>query len=356
MAFRSHKTMIGLVLICLGGALAQDVRLRTPGVGDWPRTGKYGPGTRHLNIRNHLHREIHVEVLSGGASDLKSDAFILGPGKDTVYEVPNVWRASRLWGRTEAKQSGPSTLVEWTMGGRDWYHISLVDGYNLPVTVTPVPGTYAKSDSTDPFQCGSISCTEDLLQDCPAELRKLDGFGQVAQCLSACSKYNEDEFCCRGDYNSAESCKPATWEMDYPRVFKNACPTAVTYAFDDSSNTFVCPSGIDGFGPDYDIGFGALRASSEPTVLSAIQAGPRMSMRLEPGVLRYSGAPGGDLRVGLFDARGRALLERPITASAGSIPLPPLPRGAYRAVLYSGDGILETRDLGEVPLKDTPFQ
>jgi hypothetical protein len=347
MSIRSSKALICLVLACLGGALAQDIRFRPAGTGDWPRTGKYGPGTRHLNIRNHLHKEIHVEVLSGGTSDLKSDAFILGPGADTVYEVPNVWRASRLWGRTESKQSGPSTLVEWTMGSRDWYHISLVDGYNLPVTVTPVPGTYAKSDSTDPFQCGSISCTEDLLQECPSELRKLDGFGHVSQCLSACSKYNNDEYCCRGEYNSSETCRPAEWEMDYPRAFKNACPTAVTYAFDDSSNTFVCPSGIDGFGPDYDIGFGALRASSEPTFVTAPMGGPRMSMDLSRGTLRYSGAPGGNLRVGLYDARGRSLLEKPITASAGSIPLPPLPQGSYRAVLYSGDRVLDSRELSE---------
>jgi hypothetical protein len=310
----------------------------------WPHEGKYGHGTRHLRIRNHLAKLIYVEVLSGGSSALKSDAFTLPAGGDTVYEVPNVWRASRLWGRTEKTQSGPSTLIEWTMGKRDWYDISLVDGYNLPVTVAPVPGTYAKSDSTDSFQCGSISCTEDLLPDCPEALQKKDAFGQVLQCLSACSKYNQDEFCCRGVYDSAQVCRPSSWEVDYPKLFKNACPTSVTYAFDDSSNNFICPAGADGIGPDYEIGFGALRVSPEPIPVFRAIAAPRLRTEFAPGLLRYETDGEGDLRLALYDAAGRAILDRRLTASAGSFRLPPLTAGLYHVVLASGSRILETRD------------
>ncbi|MDB5102730.1 MAG: thaumatin-like protein 1b [Fibrobacteres bacterium] len=313
----------------------------------WPHDGKYGFGTRHLHIRNHLPSDIYVQVLSGGSSALKSDHFKLAPGADTVYETPNEWRASRLWARTEAVQSGPSTLIEWTMGSRDWYDISLVDGYNLPVTVSPVPGTYVKNDPNDPFQCGSISCVEDLLPGCPEALQKRDGLGLVRQCLSACSRYNKDEFCCRGYYDSDSTCTPAAWDVDYPRLFKNACPTAVTYAFDDSSNTFICPS-TGGAGPDYEIGFGALRTSPQPVPIASrppVAAAHRFRARLAPGLLRYAltglvDAP--DLKIGLFSADGRSIIERPLSASAGSLPLPILPAGVYHAVLSSAGRILET--------------
>jgi hypothetical protein len=270
--------------------------------GTWPHDGKFGHGTRHLLIRNHLPKPIWIGLQSGGSPELRSDAFQLGPGRDTVYEVPNVWRISRIWGRTEEKQSGPATLIECNLGKRDWYGISLVDGYNLPVTVTPIPGTYVKIDSADPFQCGSISCTEDLLATCPEELRRTDALGITSQCLSACSRWNEDGYCCRGAYDSEQACRPSTWDRDYPAIFKAACPTAVTYAFDDSANTYVCGSGPEGIGPDYEIGFGETRAAPVPTSLRTVIAGdgPR-SFEIAPGLWR---GPAGK-RVGPYDTRGR---------------------------------------------------
>lgn len=274
---------------------------------DWPHDGKYGYGTRHLHIRNHLTRELWVEVQSGGTSPLKSDGFILAPAADTVYEVPNVWKASRLWGRTDRKQTGPATLIEWTMGKRDWYDISLVDGYNLPITITPVPGTYTTIDSTDPFQCGTISCSEDLLASCPEDLRKTDALGLTTQCLSACARWNKDEYCCRGDYDTDSTCTPDAWEKDWPRLFKAACPTAVTYAFDDSSDTFVCGSGPEGVGPDYEIGFGEVRSVPVPVSLKPFL--PRMGMSLERGAILWPGPSGH--RKGPYDTKGRSLAPAP---------------------------------------------
>ncbi|GEM_PF-1567726 len=339
-ALRAHLIPLLLAFIGACGGASAWAAAAAP---LWPHDGKYGHGTRHLFIRNHLSKDIYIEVLSGGSSALKSDAFSLRAGGDTVYEVPNIWRASRLWGRTDKAQSGPSTLIEWTMGKRDWYDISLVDGYNLPVIVAPVPGTYVKSDSTDPFQCGSISCVEDLLPGCPEILQKKDVFGQVQQCLSACSKYNKDEFCCRGVYNSAEVCRPSTWEPDYPRLFKNACPTAVTYAFDDSTNNFICPSGAEAVGPDYEIGFGVLRASPEPNTRVASQSGPLLRTSFAAGRLRYAFTGAGEMRLALFGADGAKRFESPLPSAAGTFLLPALPSGVYRLVLSSAGRILETR-------------
>jgi hypothetical protein len=322
--------------------------IRLAAAGDWPHEGKYGYGTRHLFIRNHLSKDLYIGVLSGGTSALKSDEFLLPAGRDTVYQVPNVWRASRLWGRMEKKQSGPSTLVEWTLGKRDWYDISLVDGYNLPVSVSPVPGTFAKTDPNDPHQCGTISCAEDLLPECPEELQKKDTFGQVVQCLSACSLYNKDKFCCRGDFDSGEMCRPETWDVDYPRVFKNACPTAVTYAFDDSATAFICPSGSEEVGPDYEIGFGDLGASPNSSAVFAVPAARSLRVALSAGYLEYSHADGAGLRIALYDAVGRALLERKLEASSGALAVPALTRGAYAVALYSGNRLLETRSLRSV--------
>src|SRR5262245_18958712 len=82
---------------------------------DWPHTGKYRLGTRYLFIKNYTGRDLQIEALSGGSAPPQHEAFVLKAGKDTTYSVSNNWTASRLWGRLDAGQTPPFSLVEFTL-------------------------------------------------------------------------------------------------------------------------------------------------------------------------------------------------------------------------------------------------
>ncbi|KAG2549134.1 hypothetical protein PVAP13_9KG171813 [Panicum virgatum] len=71
------------------------------------------------------------------------------------------------------------------------YDVSLVDGYNLPVSVSAVPGTGA----ADPSRCA-----RDVNAACPPELQVTAGgkAAAVVACKSACLAFGLDAFCCRG--------------------------------------------------------------------------------------------------------------------------------------------------------------
>lgn len=122
-----------------------------------------------------------------------------------------------------------ATLAEFTLGSgasMDFYDVSLVDGYNLPVMVDARGGA---------GQCSSTGCAEDLNARCPAELRAAGG----GACRSACDAFGTAEYCCRGDYGSPAACRPSA----YARAFKSACPKAYSYAYDDATSTFTCAGG-----------------------------------------------------------------------------------------------------------------
>ena len=128
----------------------------------------------------------------------------------------------------------PATLAEFTLdgyGGMDFFDVSLVDGYNIPMLVVPQGGTGQN--------CTSIGCVSDLNESCPSELKVMstDGGDSVA-CKSACEAFNQPQYCCSGAYGTPDTCKPST----YSQVFKTACPHAYSYAYDDKTSTFTCAS------------------------------------------------------------------------------------------------------------------
>ncbi|KAD4179761.1 hypothetical protein E3N88_28352 [Mikania micrantha] len=130
------------------------------------------------------------------------------------------------------KASGetPSTLAEFTLTTSDFYDVSLVDGFNLPMSVRPVNGH---------GNCSVAGCISDLRQNCPSELSVKTG-GRTVACRSACDVFNTDEYCCRGVYGNPVTCQPTY----YSKKFKNACPTSYSYAYDDPTSIFTC-SGAD---------------------------------------------------------------------------------------------------------------
>ena len=124
--------------------------------------------------------------------------------------------------------------------------MSLVDGYNLPVTIRPRTPDNSQSGQ---YWCTTPACSRDLNEICPSELQKKNSKGQVIGCLSACERFNTDQYCCRGAHDQPHTCKSTDWPVNYPFIFKSACPSAYSYAYDDLTSTFFCKN------TDYDIQF-----------------------------------------------------------------------------------------------------
>ena len=96
----------------------------------------------------------------------------------------------------------------------------------------------------------ATGCLVDLNGACPADLRVMaastgtgaaaPGGGPVA-CRSACEAFGSPQYCCSGAYGNPNTCRPST----YSQFFKNACPRAYSYAYDDSTSTFTCTAGTN---------------------------------------------------------------------------------------------------------------
>jgi hypothetical protein len=110
----------------------------------------------------------------------------------------------------------------------DFYDVSLVDGYNLAMSIMPVKGT---------GKCTYAGCVSDLNRMCPVglQVRSRDGT-QVVACKSACSAFNSPRYCCTGLFGNPQSCKPTA----YSKIFKVACPKAYSYAYDDPTSIATC--------------------------------------------------------------------------------------------------------------------
>ena len=197
--------------------------------------------------------------------------FRLGSGASRTVYAPDKW-SGRVWARTgcgsgmcETGDCGggrlqcngaggipPVTLAEITFdayGGQDFYDVSLVDGYNVKVSMSPRAGTYQAGG--DKYHCGRAGCNYDLNAQCPTEQMKVrSSSGTVVACKSACLAYNTDRYCCRGAHNTPQTCP----YFSYARTFKNACPDAYSYAYDDQKSTFTC-RGSGGAKTAYDIVF-----------------------------------------------------------------------------------------------------
>ncbi|KAH1137027.1 hypothetical protein AAZX31_10G058000 [Glycine max] len=194
---------------------------------------------------------------------LSTTGFELGPGASNSVDLPSPW-SGRFWARTGCSNNNgrfscatadcasgqvacngagaipPATLVEITVaanGGQDFYDVSNVDGFNVPMSVTPQGGS---------GDCKTSSCPKNINSVCPAELQVKGSDGNVIACKSACEAFKEDRYCCTGPNNTAETCPPT----NYSQIFEEQCPDAYSYAYDDKSSTFTCSNR-----PDYAITF-----------------------------------------------------------------------------------------------------
>ncbi|KAJ7974473.1 Thaumatin-like protein [Quillaja saponaria] len=181
--------------------------------------------------------------------------FHLPPGKTQRIDAPWSW-SGRIWARTgcnfawnwkPACETGdcdgrlacnglagtpPVTLIQISLQGDKGkshsFAVSLVDGYNIPVSVTPSPLTP---------KCGYIQgCLKNLNSLCPHELQVWNDKGEIVACKSACLAFDLDKFCCRNEYGIPEKCKPNV----YSKIFKDACPSYFSYAFDTTHPLLTC--------------------------------------------------------------------------------------------------------------------
>jgi hypothetical protein len=185
----------------------------------------------------------------------------MAPGASVSFN-PGAF-TGRIWGRTGCNSASPAqcatgqcggtglqcagttgqagtSLAEFNFnaGATDWYNVSYVDGFDNPVGVTVSNGS-CYSPST---------CKSAPLTSCPAELR-VGGY-----CLSPCTRYNTDQYCCRGAYGTQATCVVANWAgfaQNYVNNIHGACPRQYAYAYDEGSGALhTCPTG-----PNYTITF-----------------------------------------------------------------------------------------------------
>ncbi|XP_020229105.1 pathogenesis-related protein 5 [Cajanus cajan] len=219
-----------------------------------------------FNIINNCPHTIWPGTLAGsGSPPLATTGFQLDMGQSIKLTTVPGW-SGRIWARTGCKfdatgvgkcQTGdcggrlecdgngaapPTSLFEITFGagnGQDYYDISMVDGYNLPLLALP-RGVYGGA-------CNATGCITDINRGCPKELQVVGGDQnqRVVGCRSACEAFKLDKYCCSGEFANPNTCQPSY----YSTIFKKACPRAYSYAFDDGTSTFTCK------GYQYDIVF-----------------------------------------------------------------------------------------------------
>ncbi|KAG8390478.1 hypothetical protein BUALT_Bualt01G0087600 [Buddleja alternifolia] len=209
-----------------------------------------------FTIINNCPYTIWPGTLAGSsAPQLPTTGFQLDSGQSIAIPSVPGW-SGRIWARTGCTfdatgvgscQTGdcggklecggmgatpPASLFEITLGDqKDFYDVSIVDGYNLPLVVAP-QGFHSG--------CNTTGCIADINMGCPKELQVISGNegegGGVVGCKSACGAFGLDQYCCSGEFANPTTCRPSF----YSGIFKRACPRAYSYAFDDGTSTFTC--------------------------------------------------------------------------------------------------------------------
>ncbi|CAM0136223.1 hypothetical protein VKS41_005385 [Umbelopsis sp. WA50703] len=203
---------------------------------------------KNFVLQNLCSKPIEAGVLQNGQST--PTYYTISSGASTTVSLAANW-AGRTWARIDCDQASeqsdntqcgvpgtpnPASLAEFTFegsGDQDFYDLSMVDGYNLPIEIQPI----GASQGSTQYICGSPICQN--LPTCPSDLTVLTTQGDLLACQSDCSHYNLAQYCCTGAYNSAATCSGGP----YAPMIKAACPDAYSFAYDDSTSTYTCPSG-----------------------------------------------------------------------------------------------------------------
>ncbi|KAI9483229.1 MAG: thaumatin [Benjaminiella poitrasii] len=200
---------------------------------------------KSIVVKNNCGSVITVGILTNGvSSSLPEQSFDLTPSASNSFSQSDNW-GGRVWARYHCSGSAgkdttncgvpgatnPASLAEFFFkgsNGMDYYDISLVDGYNLPISISPSGGS-----SPNGYSCGSPSCS---VSSCPPEYAVMDATGNVMSCQSACSKTGSAQDCCTGRYDTPSTCNPS----GNANSIKKMCPDAYSFAYDDQKSTYDC--------------------------------------------------------------------------------------------------------------------
>jgi hypothetical protein len=190
---------------------------------------------RKLYIGNECAYDIWTFGLPGGPLKIAAGALQV-VGWSNKFSG-RVWPRSGCTGtgtNLKCAQTGNDTLAEFTLNAGmkdDWYDISLVDGFTIPLSILQLDGAWTPDPNYVPGgklltsgNCGSPVCAVDLLKNCPASQQKKDAMGNVVECVNGMSS------------NGGHGPTAVTTYM------KMGCPTSYTYPFDDPQSLFTCPS------------------------------------------------------------------------------------------------------------------
>ncbi|XP_024400323.1 pathogenesis-related protein R minor form [Physcomitrium patens] len=153
-----------------------------------------------------------------------------GRGGRQQINVGGNWPAGVIWGfpggsanPNEGNNAKPqANLAEFTIGagGMDYYDISNVDAYNLPMRMAPTQ--IAGGGSPSGTHCGTIICAiNDLIGFCNGRNRLTGPPGNGCKNVDG----------------------PGLNPTDGTRAFKNRCPTSYSYSKDDAGTVFGCNTG-----------------------------------------------------------------------------------------------------------------
>ncbi|KDP38887.1 hypothetical protein JCGZ_05044 [Jatropha curcas] len=208
--------------------------------------------TKTFTLYNNCKETIWPGIITKGYNS-HGAGFVLKSGQTAFYSAPTGW-SGRIWARTgcdfdkngngscqtgscgtslncSSPSSPPNSIAEFTLGDVDFYDVSLVDGFNVPIVISPLKGK---------GNCSIAGCDGDVRQNCPSDLA-VKSDGKVIACRSACDVFNSDEYCCRGAYSDPVACVPS----NYSKGFKQVCPSASSYAFDRDQTSIITCSATD---------------------------------------------------------------------------------------------------------------
>ncbi|MES2354969.1 MAG: thaumatin family protein [Pseudomonadota bacterium] len=213
-----------------------------------------------VTIKNNCGYTIYPGIFP--ANLYSNGGWTMTPGATISFDIfgNGMSGSGRLWGRTGCNGGSPAqcttgqcggtglqcagttgepntSLFEFTLNpnkvGTDWYNISYVDAVNPPIGVT-----VSNKSCVSPN-----SCMSEVISNCPADLR----VGET--CLSPCTKYKTDQFCCHGAHDRPETCSVSTWSASAQTYVNNVhkyCPRSYSWAYDEGSGALqTCGTGID---------------------------------------------------------------------------------------------------------------
>jgi hypothetical protein len=227
-------------------------------------------GATNFTVKNNCSYTVFPGIFP--ASTFSNGGWTLAPGASSSFSVPS-GNIGRLWGRTGCNSASPAqcttgscggtglqcagttgqpntSLFEWNINasGTDWYDVSYVDAVDNPIGVA-ISNSSCVSPST---------CSTSVLSSCPADLKS----GNI--CLSPCTRYNTDQFCCRGSFGTPQTCVVANWmasAQTYVNNLHNFCPREYSYAYDENSGGALQTCGT---GSNYTITFCPSGSASPP--------------------------------------------------------------------------------------------